>query len=139
MNLALVSAAIETRITSDTGAGGLYETNDQLINGVFFDTPLAGSTPPFVIVTFPGADEDDTFPTDAVDIDVEFELVIDRRYGTFATDAEILGRLKARFHRWVMTLSGYSAWAMRRVTGTTQHDDTNRRYIERYTVRVEEA
>lgn len=139
MNAALVSAAIETRITSDTGAGGLYETNDRLINGVFFDLEDAGSTAPYVIVTFPAIAEDDTFPKDAVDMDVQFEVVTDQRVGTFSQDAEILGRLKTRFHRWAMTLTGYNATAMRRVTGSTAHDNEFRRYIETYAVRVEEA
>ncbi len=139
MNAALVSSAIETRITGDTGAGGLYETNDRLINGVYFDIEDAGAAAPYVVVTFPEVAEDDTFPTDAVDMVVQFEVVTDRRSGTFANDAEVLGRLKTRFHRWAMTLTGYSATAMRRVTGSTAHDNEFRRYIETYAVRVEEA
>ena len=139
MNLALVSAAIETRITGDTGAGGLMETGGGLINGVYFDTPIGGAGLPFIVVSFPSSDQDDTFAGDAVDITVEFVVAIERRSGTFATDSDILKRLEARFHRWVMTLTGYNATAMGRVTGTTLHDEQRRHYVEQYTVRVEEA
>ena len=90
-------------------------------------------------MSFPRADEDDTFPKDAVDIQVEFVVATDRREGTFATDSAILKALKTRMHRWVMTLSGYSATAMGRVSGTTIHDEDRRHYVETYQVRVEEA
>lgn len=139
MNAALVSDAILARITSDTGTGGLYETGDQLINGVYFDVEDPGATVPYLVVSFPTIDEDDTFPTDAVDMDVTIELVSDRRTSTFSADAEVLGRIKTRFHRWGMTLSGYAATTMQRVTGSTAHDEVFRHYIESYSVRVEEA
>ena len=139
MNLALVSAAIETRITGDTGTGGLMETGGGLINGVWFDTPIGGAAKPFVVVSFPSSEQDDTFAKDAVDISVEFVVAIDRRSGTFATDSAILKRLEARFHRWAMTLTGYNATAMGRISGTTLHDEQTRHYVEQYAVRIEEA
>jgi hypothetical protein len=139
MDLALVSDAIETRITGDTGSGGLYETGAQLINTVGFDTLMGGESPPYIIVEFPGSDEDDTFPDNAVDITVDFRVVTLNRHGSWSDDSAILKRLKERMHRWQMTLAGYNATLMGRVTGSTQHGTDNRQYIERYEVRVEEA
>lgn len=140
MDLAKVSSAIEARITGDTTVGGLYEDDGAVaVNGVWFDTTIGGPTPPYIVVSFPDAAEDDTFPTDAVDITVQFEVVTLNRAGRWSNDSAILGRLKSRFHRWQMTLTGYNATRMGRVTGTTQHDTENRRYLETYEVRVEEA
>lgn len=140
MNLAAVSDAIEARITGDTGAGGLYESGGAVtVNGVWFDTTIGGAEPPYIVVSFPDAAEDDTFPTDAVSISVLFDVVTLNRAGRWSEDSAILGRLKARFHRWGMTLSGASATLMGRVTGTTQHEPDYRHYLETYEVRVEEA
>ena len=139
MDLAAISAAVETRATSDVAAGGLFEVGAGLINSIAFDSTLGGEQPPLVIVSFPSSTQDDTFPTDAIDVTIDFEIIVPRKFGTFADDSAILGRIKTLYHRWQMTLSGASATLMGRVDGQTNHDEINRRYIELYSVRVEEA
>lgn len=138
MNLADLSDKIATRITSDTGSGGLSEVGGTAtINGVQFDVPIPGTDVPYLIVTFPECMEHDAFTPDGVIITVEFELVTDRRQSNFSVDSVRLDRLRSLFHRWKPTLAtGYSAEEMGRITGTTQHDAEQRHYIEQYRIGV---
>lgn len=138
MNLADLYTQLADRITGDTGSGGLYNATTPLVNGVFFDVPFGGAAVPFILIRFIASDEADVFTKDAVDVSVEFEIVIERREGTLAVDSAILDRHRQKFHRWTPTLSGaYTGTDMRRVTGTTGHDELYRRYIEQYRIRVE--
>jgi hypothetical protein len=138
MNLADLSTKLQARITGDTGSGGLYNATTQLVNAVYFDVTIGGATAPYIVLSFIAADEAGTFPKDAVNVTVDFEMVFDRRAGTFSEESTVLDRHRYLFHRWKPTLGGtYTATEMRRVTGQTQHDEQYRRYVERYEVRVE--
>lgn len=139
MNLVNVELMISTRIKADTGANGLYGSSGRLINNFGFDLVPPGTAAPYIIVRLISGDEDDTFPTDAVDYDIEFEVVANKTTNTQSVASGILNRLRALFHRYQPTVTSSNNTEMFRVTGTTAHTEDERHYIERYRLRLEDA
>lgn len=140
MNLVNVELMVSTRIKSDTGDYGLWaSTTGRLINNFGFDVLPPGTAAPYILISLVSGDEDDTFATDAVLYDIEFEVVTNKTGNTQATASAILNRLRALFHRYVPTVTSSANTEMFRVAQATAHTTEERHYIERYRLRLEDA
>lgn len=140
MNIANVESAIAAAIDADTGTGGLGAgASGRVINGYGFDTVPGTLRLPYVQVSIVAGDEDDTFDKDAIDYEVEFEVISMNDLNPPTSASAVLARLEAVFHRQAITVTGANTTTCRRITSTTQHTNSERHHIERYLVRVEEA
>ena len=151
MNLNGVWKAIRARALADTGAGGLFETSNNLVKAFINHrlrpqgTSIAVTTVyPYVVYSVVAAVEDDTFEKDSVRMMVAFsvfdeirngvdrcEKVIDRIYGDAMAQATRLPTFG--YHRHPLVIDApWAATAMsRRESRQAEHKNVNQ-FIEMY-------
>ena len=157
-NLARVFTAIRARALTDTGTGGLFATSNNLITGIFAETGSQTLSYPYITMTM-FDEEDDTFAKDGSVVNVQFHIFHDAKVsgvGPIEKCGAIIERLRGDgtqqsdrlptfgFHRHKLTLSqsGGMLWGagiMRRLRGTTAHENDVYHFIEEYEVRQSSA
>lgn len=133
-DLANLTAAIRTRLTSDTSAGGLFAVGSELLTSVAWGQVPAGTdfaTLPYALLTIDNVGEyEPGFNHDGFKLD--FSCLI---YGTaenangMAACYDAASRIFDRLHRWVpAAATGWSAGGPVTWTGTNDISEPPRAY-----------
>ncbi len=149
MNLGPLEDEIYTRLTGDTGSGGLLETGSTLVDEISngFREPAKGIAKPIVIFVVDSATQEDGADIEIMSVEVTTHVLVDRESGPTSARAavdRIFGDAAAQgvgtqptfgLHRWKPgALSTGNSTIMRRLSHSTNHDQDFYEYIDVYAI-----
>lgn len=132
-------AAIRTRLTGDTGTGGLFDPAGVLVTGVYgvhapqASNSGAGAVVPYILLVPVAAPEEKVFVTTTYAIDhiIQVSIYTDADLGS-EPPGIIATRVRARLDRWTPTVSGWSPSPILREDGQLFEDEGNFHQVETY-------
>ena len=110
MNLTNVMTAIRSRLTTDTGTGGLFNAASPLLSQVY--SVRAGTVSPtanYIVLNPTTVVQTDDFTNDVVDMSISASVYMGNFDGQGDTFSTIVDRVFARLHRWTPTLTTWTA------------------------------
>lgn len=155
MNTAAIGKVIYDRAQADTGSGGLFNSGNELITGIYNTFAPFDTAYPYIVYFLPAVTATTAFRKEIVQVDVQFSLFVEttggssgsssgydgllvasnilaRVYGDSAT-AQSFGTPTYGFQRWKPTLSGsWTADTMIHQNSATQHEAGLYHFIEEY-------
>lgn len=147
MNLGPLEDAIYTRLSGDTGSGGLLETGSTLVDEISngFREPVKGIAKPIVVFVVDSASQEDGADIEIVSVQIMVHTLVDRESGPTSARAavdRIFGDAAAQggaptfgLHRWKPgALSAGNSTIMRRISHSTNHDQDFYEYIDVFAI-----
>lgn len=108
MGWKLIAEAVRTRLATDTGAGGLFNSTSPLVNATYFVQAAQESAPPYLVMVPVSETDLHAFNASARARQhlLQVSIFTDQFDGAANSDA-IAERLHVMLHRWTPTITGY--------------------------------
>lgn len=153
MNLVAVWTAVQARIATDTGTGGLAHATAPLVTGFYTSFNVPGAVYPYIVFDVDGAEQQDAFEVDGIDLSIRFHVfakmeqattsgfetcaaIIDRLYGDALDQAGRTPSFGFHRHNFVIASGKYAGSIMKRVGMAQEHDVDVLHFIESYRVLI---
>jgi hypothetical protein len=110
MQLTNLVQAVRTRLTTDTGTGGLFNAGNELVGGVFFQRAGTEAVPTrYLVITIGNVSNDDDMSNNLLQVQFNINVHITRIEGDTIVQSNIIDRVYERLHDWTPTLSAWAA------------------------------